>query len=326
MFQETFVTVATFLTTPWVLLILLASVMYAAGNYIDELLLSKYEQEVGTMVIISTLFGLVVALVFAAIIIYSGQSFFLERPIWIQALLVGVLEALWVIPYLYATERSGAIIAGPLFQAVPVFALAMEATYGIFPPMMQIVGALLIVGGGILLSIESEENEEGKTSRSINWGTIGMMSISVILVALIYVLFKDAAVASNFSTVGFWAGIGSLLTGICIYVLWQPYRENFNTFCKHANYKAVGIQFFNEILDSGGAYITNLANTLGPSVFVVTAFNATQPIAIGIIGGSLALLGFSSISTEKKGVGAWLLISASIILIACGTVVIALNS
>ena len=123
--------------SPWVWLILLASFMYAAGNYIDELLLSKYEQEVGTMVLISTLFGGVVVLIFLALAYFLEISVFLDAPILVQALIVGMLEALWVIPYLYATERSGAIVAGPLFQAVPVFALGIESFYGVIPPTLQ---------------------------------------------------------------------------------------------------------------------------------------------------------------------------------------------
>jgi len=312
-------------SSPWVWLILIASLMYAAGNYIDELLFSKYEQEVGTMVLISTLFGGVVVAVFYTLAWYYDVSIILDQPVIFQALAVGVLEALWVIPYLYATERSGAIVAGPLFQAVPVFALAMEATLGVIPPMIQIIGAGIIVVGGILVAIESEDDEEGNVSHTVDWITIGMMSISAILVSLIYVLFRDAALATNFIGVGFWVGLGSLLTGITIYAVWKPYRENFNTFCKSADYKAVGIQFFNEMLDSGGVYLTNLATTLGPSVMIVTAFNATQPIFVGLIAGLLSFWGITSMSTSRTESGAWKIIALGILLIALGIIVISLG-
>jgi hypothetical protein len=326
MLIESIGTFADFITTPWVLLILLASVLYAAGNYIDELLLCKYNQEVGTMVIISTLFGAVVASIFLLLAYMTGTSLHLETPLLLQALGIGILEALWVIPYLYATERSGALIAGPLFQALPVFALFFESFYGVVPPQIQLLGAAVIILGGIVLSIEKEEDEEGNTSHSIDWITIGMMTISIVIVSLIYVLFKNAAVSSNFLTVGFWTGIGTLVTGMLIYGIWQPYRNQFNTFCASADYKAVGIQFFNEILDAGGVYMTNLANTLGPSVMVVTAFNATQPVAIGIIGATLSFFGFTSISTDKTDKNGWVFITLGILLLAVGTVIIALGS
>jgi len=312
-------------SSPWVWLILIASLMYAAGNYIDELLLSKYDQEVGTMVLISTLFGGVIVAVFYALAWYYDVSILLDQPIIFQALAVGMLEALWVIPYLYATERSGAIVAGPLFQAVPIFALMMEATLGVIPPMIQIIGACIIVIGGILVAIEQEEDEDGNSGHKVNWITIGMMSISAILVSLIYVLFRDAAIATNFIGVGFWVGLGTLLTGAAIYIIYKPYRENFNTFCKSASYKAVAVQFFNEVLDSGGAYMTNLATTLGPSVMVVTAFNATQPLFVGAIAGLLSFWGIASMSTQRTQNGAWKIIGLGILLIAVGIVVISLG-
>jgi len=314
------------ISSPWVWLILVASLMYAAGNYIDELLISKYEQEVGTMVLISTLFGGVVVAVFYALAWYYDVSILLDQPIIFQALAVGVLEALWVIPYLYATERSGAIVAGPLFQAVPIFALGMEAFLGVIPPMIQIIGACIIVAGGILVAIEQDDDEDGNVGHKINWITIGMMSISTILVSLIYVLFRDAAIATNFIGVGFWVGLGTLLTGIAIYIIYKPYREDFNTFCKHANYKAVAIQFFNEVLDASGVYMTNLATTLGPSVMIVTAFNATQPLFVGAIAGLLSFWGIASMSTQRTENGAWKIIALGILLIAVGIVVISLGT
>lgn len=324
--SEILFSVYTLAASPWVWLILIASLMYAAGNYIDELLLSKYEQEVGTLVLISTLFGGVVVAVFYGLAVYYDISIFLDQPIILQALAIGVLEALWVIPYLYATERSGAIVAGPLFQAVPLVALALEAFLGVIPPMIQLVGACIIVVGGILVSIERDEDEDGAVSHKIDWITIGMMSISVILVALIYVLFRDAALTTNFIGVGFWVGLGTLITGIIIYAVWKPYRQDFNAFCQDADYKAVGIQFFNEILDAGGVYMTNLATTLGPSVMVVTAFNATQPLFVGIIGGLLSIWGFISISTERTNNGTWKIITIGIGCIAIGIVVISLGT
>jgi len=278
------------------------------------------------MVLISTLFGGVVVAVFYGLAFYYDISIFLDQPIIIQALAIGVLEALWVIPYLYATERSGAIVAGPLFQTVPIFALALEASTGIIPPTVQLLGALLVIIGGILVSIEKEEDEDGNTGHSIDWLTISMMTVSAIIVALIYVLFRNAAVTTNFIGVGFWVGLGTLLTGMLIYIIWKPYREDFNTFCRNTNYKAVGIQFFNEILDSGGVYMTNLATTLGPSVMVVTAFNATQPLFIGAIGALLTFWGVASISTERTDSGIWKIMTIGILCIAAGIAVIALGA
>ncbi len=310
---------------PWVWLIVVASVMYGAGNYIDELLLSRYEQEVGTLVLISSLFGAIIATGFLAYGLTTDISFFDDKAIATKALFVGFLEVLWIIPYLYATERSGAIIAGPLFQAVPVFALIIESFYGIIPPAIQIVGACIIVLGGIVLSIEKEEDEDSVISSKINYGTLGLMSLSAAVVSIIYVLFKDAALAGSFTFVGFWTGTGMFVTGTAIYCLWKPYREQFHKFTNNTNYKAIALQAINEVLDAGGVYMTHLANTLGPSVMVVTAFNATQPIAVGMIGWLLTYFGAGSISSDSASIRGWLLISIGLFLVSMGIIVLALG-
>lgn len=309
----------------WVWLILIASIMYAAGNYVDELLLGKYEQEVGTLVLISTFFGGIIALAFLGFALSGEIPLLADRPLIIKALIVGLLEALWIIPYLYATERSGAIIAGPLFQVVPIFALVLESLTGVIPPIFQIIGALIIVVGGVILSIEKEEEENGVTKSSINWGTFLLMSVSAILVALIYVLFKDAAVSGSFTLIGFWTGIGMFLSGAAIYCVWKPYRVQFHTFTSNANYKALTVQFLNEVLDAGGVYMTHLANTLGPSVMLVTAFNATQPIAIGVLGFILSYFGIAGVSSESANKRGWVMIIIGIAIIAVGLVVLALG-
>lgn len=311
------------LREPWVLLVLAASVMFAIGNFADELLLVKYEQGVGTLVIISGLFGLVLMVIFAVTAFFTGSKLDLPQGTALQAIGVGVLEQLWVIPYLYATKRRGAVVAGPLFQGVPVIALGFEAMFGIIPPLLQIGGALLIILGGILLSIEKEEDEDGKTSHSIDWITVGLMSISVTLIALIYVLFKDAADGeTGYVAVGFWSGLGIFLTGFVIWLVCPPYRRSFNKFARNANGKAIGIQLLNEVMDTGGAYLTHLANVLGPSVMLVTAFNASQPIAIALIGSLLALFGVKHASSGGRT--PWLLIFGAILFIAVGTVLVAL--
>ncbi len=328
--MDMFVSVLGLLGEPWVLLVLLASVMFAAGNYIDELLLVDFEQPIGVLVIISGLFGFVLMAIFAVLGFAFNASLWLAPSVALQAIGVGVLEMIWVIPYLYATRRRGALIAGPLFQAVPVIALLLEATTGVIPPLLQGIGALTIVAGGILLSLEKEEAADGSSNRRIDWVTVGLMTLSASLVALIYILFKDAVGETGaYVAVGFWSALGIGLTGVVIYLVWTPYRRDFTAFTKAANGKAVCIQLLNELMDQGGAYLVHLGNVLGGqvgvAVGVVTAFNATQPIAIGLIGALLVFVGLRQRNNESRGVLGWLLIAVAIGLIAAGTIMVALG-
>lgn len=325
------------LTSGWFVVIILAGAMFAAGVFIDEFLTKK--QAIGTLVIISSLFGLIVMAVFATIAFFTETDLYINQNRLALVLLIGAGEIAWVIPYLKATYRRGAVVVGPMFQLIPVVGGVAEAIFiGIIPPMVQIIGAILIVVGGFVLSIEEEENEDGSTTYVSDWKTVGYMAVSASLAAIVYVLFKSAAgpqmipsevsfwqkfnhVLASYTVIGFWTGLGMVLTGIAIWIVWKPYRDDFNAFCKKANSKMVALQLVNETMDSGGAYMTHLANLLGPSVLVVTAFNAAQPIFILLFIPILLFLGFKTWDIKYN----WKVIAPSILTIAVGTSLLALS-
>lgn len=323
--MDILITVLGLLTEPWVLLVLAASVMFAFGNHIDEELLKKHNQPVGVLVVISGLFGFMLMGIFSLIAWSLDTSVLLPWNTAFQAIGIGVLEMVWVVPYLYATRRRGAVIVGPLLQVIPVIALLFEAMVGVIPPMLQAVGALTIVAGGILLSLEKEEAEDGSTSHNIDWVTVSLMILASTVIALIYVLFKDVVGDdANYVAVGFWSALGIALTGVAIYVFWKPYQTDFNAFCRNVSGEKVRLQLFNELMDQGGAYLVHLANViggqLGVAVGVVTAFNATQPIAIIVVG---AL--FFGTRQEIDGLRGWFIALGAIGLIAAGTIMVALG-
>lgn len=294
--------------------------MFAAGVIIDEKLVK--EQAIGTLVIISSLFGFAVMAVFAGIAHYTNTSLYLDQTSLKWALLIGVGEIAWVVPYLYALKRRGAVVAGPMFQLIPVAGGVLEAIFfGVIPPAIHVIGSILIIGGGFVLSIEEEELENGSTAYVSDWKTVGLMAVSAIIASAIYVFFKDTAGGEGgYVAVGFWTGLGMVLTGIVIWLVWKPYRTNFNAFCKKANGKMVALQLLNETVDAGGAYLTHFANILGPSVLIVTAFNAVQPVFILIFVAILLFFGIKVWDMEYK----WKIIVPSILTIAGGTVLIAL--
>jgi hypothetical protein len=98
------------------------------------------------------------------------------------------------------------------------------------------VGALLLVLGGILLSIEKEEDEDGETSHTFDWKTFGLMAGSVFIVALIYVWFKDVTEdETRYAAVGFWSGFGMFLSGAAIWLVFSPYRRDFSPYRRDFN-------------------------------------------------------------------------------------------
>ncbi len=316
--MDIIVSVLGLLTSAWFVFALFANLASAGGTYIDEVLTRKYEQPIGVQVIVTGLFGFVLVGIFGTTAVLTQENLNLPLTTIAQAMGVGVLEQLYTIPLLYAIYRRGAMVVGPMTQLVPVITLGFGGMFGIMPPAMQIGGALLIVAGGIILSIEKPEDED---DAKIDWITLGLAGLSSLLVALIYVLFNETAESDDmFVAVGFWSGLGMGLAGITIWAVYRPYREVFNDFCRNANKEALGLQLANEALDAGGTYFMHKANLLGPSVMVVTATGAIEPLAIGIIG---FLFGIKHASDKEAS--SWsrvIAISIAIIAIAGGVVLV----
>jgi drug/metabolite transporter (DMT)-like permease len=307
----------------WWVIVLVASFFFALGTHLDERLLIKHNQAVGTLVIVSSFFGLVLSLLFFLISSHLSVSLVMSTSNTMQSLLVGVMEIVWIVPYLYATRRRGALVAGPLFQCIPVVVVFLELFSGILPTPLQVAGIVFLVVGGIVLSIEKNEDESGKPVSNIDWTTVGLMGIAILLISLIYLMFKDAATADDASylAVGFWSGIGMTMAGVAFWLFYPPYRQDFNQFAAKVRRRPLSIQIFNEMLDASGAYLTHLANIIGPSIAIVTALNASQPLFILLIG---LYLTFRN-KGEYENID-WKQVAFAIIMISIGAIIVAFST
>lgn len=113
------------------------------------------------------------------------------------------------------------------------------------------------------------------------------------------------------------------IAGGVIWLGWKPYRNQFITFIRTADRKAIALQFVNEGLNAISLLASQMAITLGPSVMLVSAFNAFHPVFTLLIGLGLAKLGSSSHQTALDG-NKFIQKSVSIGLIAVGTAIVAL--
>lgn len=317
-----------FLTEPWALLALIASLAFACENYIDEWLLirlgdktnnEKDSEAVGTLVIISGLFGLVVACVFGLVAYVLPQTtIIIGADIGAQATFVGALEIAWIIPYMYAMNRVGTLKAAPLFQSVPVVALFLGLfAFAEIPPMIHIVGAGAIVGGGFLLSLSEIE---GKWN--IDKLTVGLMLLASTIIAGVSFLFKDAALEGNFVATVFWGGIGMSLASVLLLIVCRPYRRQFVRFCHSVDKRGILVQVLNETVDMVAVLTQHAAMILGPTIMTVSALNAYQPVFILLIGWLLAKNGSKLHANQLQG-NEFLKKSTAIAFIAFGTVLIA---
>jgi len=147
----------------WVWLALVAAVGYALVGFIDEHLLSEVSEDtgvkpsngVGNLVLISGFFGITILLAFGGYAYYVDgfQSLWIESSLRWQAVIAGALEVVWLIPYLYAVNRSGTMNVAPIFQAIPIFVLVIGGVFfGEIPTTLHVIGSFTIIIGSFILN------------------------------------------------------------------------------------------------------------------------------------------------------------------------------
>jgi uncharacterized membrane protein len=320
--------VAGFLTEPWVLLSFASALGYASIGFIDEWLLEAHGTDqngevveaTGKLVMISGLFGFVISAMFAAyaVVIDGGKLLRVDTNYIGQAVCAGMLEVVWLIPYFHGMQRSGTINAAPLFQTIPIFSLVLGLMFfAEIPAPIHLVGSLLIVAGAFLLNTDLE-------SRRPDFLTIAQMLTASCIIALIYFLFKDVVLGGNFVAAAFWSGCGMLLMTGLIWLGSPAYRKQFADFLRTARRKEIGVQFGNEALNSASVLASQFAVAKGPSVMLVTSFNAFHPVFTLAIGWCLSKAGSKRHVQALEGTRL-IQKSAAIVLIAVGTVFAALE-
>jgi uncharacterized membrane protein len=284
---------ASVLLAPWVLFALFAAFSDACVGFVDEWLLDTLNDEQegsanapGKLLLISGFFGFVVALgALLLIFLIPGLVFDYSTTAWDLAILAGIIEILWLIPYFYALNQGGAVNTTPLFQSIPIFALVI----GIFlfdelPTTTTLVATAIIIVGAFILNYSNE-------LRRVNYKNILLMFTASALIALGLFVFKEAEAESNFVTAVIGNGIGMGITSLIIWLAHPIYRQQFNSFVAKFDRRVLAGQFANETLYSASALSGQMAVVLGPSVMVVSAFNAFHPIFTFIIGWTLAKFG-----------------------------------
>lgn len=313
--------------TPWILLALLATFGDACVGYIDELLLRRLAKRnttstieidaPGRLLLISGFFGFVTCLCAFFASLFLGPDYTLHVPLQslFLAISAGILEVTWMIPYFIALERGGAINTTPLFQTIPIFSLFFGLTiFNEIPTTLHIVATLLIIAGAVALNYSPE-------TKRMNVVTLNLMLLASAIISIGFFLFKDASVQGNVVASLFGNGLGMGLFSSLIWTIWPPYRKQFNDFLHTLNPRILAIQVSNEGLYALSTTASQMAIVFGPSVMVVTAFNAFHPIFTLLIGVFLAKLG-SQEHMQNLAHGQLLVKTAAVLCIAVGAFLI----
>lgn len=311
------------LALPWVLLALFAAFSDALVGFVDEWLLSSLDEGAeketldppGKLILISGFFGIVTASLIALVALFQPEILNVSSKSLGLAVLAGCIEVLWLIPYFHAIHRSGALNATPLLQTVPIFAgIIGILLYGEQPGWIEIAGILLLIGGGLALNYVPQ-------TRRFDLKTVLLMLSASLIIALGLFVFKDAAISGTVPAAILGNGIGMFLVSLAIWFVYRPYRLQFNQFVSTLRFRTLAVQGSNEALYTMSAVAGQYAVVLGPSVMVVSAFNAFHPLFTLLIAGGLSLCGVQVYKERLAGRGL-LTKSLGVILITSGALLV----
>lgn len=259
----------------WVYLGLAAQLLWILGAIIDKFLIAKYfssdeesSSSVGVLVLFSSVFIISISL-FAVIFGFKDITF-QAIPASI-AMLIGFANALWVIMYLYAIEKTELSRTIPLFQTTPIFGFILG--YLLLSETLlisQMFSALAVIIGAFVLSYHF-------SSKSFAWKPMVLMLGASFLIAVQETIFKIQAIEFSYWHSAFWMGIGFALFGLLLYIFNQSYRRQFHN-CLRSNNRTIWFaNGTNEAIDNTANLIAALAITLGP-IALVQSINAYQPV------------------------------------------------
>lgn len=269
----------------WFFIAILAPILFATVNHLDKFLINIFKgsddvssRSVGGLILYSALFGLFVSFF---ILIFVGKDVIIPfRDIGLL-FLVGALGVFATIFYLYAMEKDEASIVAPLFQIIPVFGLIFEyLILGITPSFIQIVGSLIIVIFGVILSLEFE----GFSVKRLKGSIALLMLVSSLFFSLTSIIFKFVtSSAENFWVSSFWEYLTWGVIGIALFLTIGSYRKDFLQSLRKDGKAIFSLNILGESTTTIANLLINFAVLLVP-VALVYSVAALQPIFIFIFG------------------------------------------
>jgi drug/metabolite transporter (DMT)-like permease len=267
----------------WFFAALLAPFFFAITNHIDKYLLTHYSAEygVGGLILVSSLFGL---LVLPILLILNPMILAVTTLQAGVMVLSGMLAILGMLVHLYALKIDEASIVVPLFQTIPVYVFILGyCVLGETLSGMQILGSLLIISGGVGISL----NIDTKIPR-LKRSVFLLMMLSSFIFALNGLIFKIIAVETDYWTTTFWEFVGNALIGVILLGAVPQYRVEFYKLINESSRPVLGINFLNEVLNTLGFFCLRFASLLAP-LALVWSVSGTQPFFVLALGVFLTL-------------------------------------
>jgi len=264
----------------WLVIALLAPLLWSVSEHIDKYLISRY------------FLGKTKALIFFSCVIgiFLLPFIFLYQPSvinvsWQFALIMildGFLYISYLFPYFAALKRDDASTVIPIFQTIPVFTWVLAFfILGETLTTNQLLASALIILGAIGISLKFNR----KRGISLKKEVFFFMIFASLIIAVNGVVFKLFAISVDFWTAMFWQSAGFAVLGFLLLFFVKGYKEEVLAVFKRHGHFAIGINLFNEIINTIGVVVFNFATLLAPItlVYVINGFNPVFTLLFGLI-------------------------------------------
>lgn len=248
---------------------------YTLTTFIDKFLVDR---KIKFPIVITVMNGFMMAGVGA---ILGILGFFQPIPITHMLLifLAGILMDLYLWPYYKALQRDDASTIMPLYQFIPVFVLFMSAIFlHETVSMRQMIGFLLIILGGFVISVERGNSKIFKPRRAL-W----YMMLSSFLYSCVLVLFRFVTVSYGFWTTLAYEFVGMGI-GSCLLLLLPQVRSAFSHEKKVLR-SSLGIiltnNMFGLLAQMSEAYALSIA--AAPLVSIVISVQPLMVLVLGVV-------------------------------------------
>lgn len=303
----------------WLIYALLAPLLWSIVNHADKYLIDKYFKHsgkgVGSIMLYSTLFSIIVI----PVVFYLNSEVILSISNTDKLILIlsGLLNALAIFFYIFALNEDETSVIMPFFQMISVFAYIQGFfLLGESLTKNQTIASLLIIFGALILS--TEKNPEGKIR--FKKKAIFFALISSFLFAGYSSLFKYGTLQEGtFWSSIFWEHFGILLFGLCLLVFKSNYRKDFLSSIKESGKSILALNIGSELLTATGNSFAVYASLLTTLALANVVINGAQPVFVFLLGILLTIL-LPKIAEEDISKGAIAKKAFAIIIMIIGTI------
>ena len=268
----------------WLLLSLLAPLIWSVVNHAEKVLLSRYFQNegVGALMIVIGAIALPVA---GILVVVAPRTLAVDAGAAGVLLASGLLYAVSCVTYLLALERHDASYVVPFWQLTPVF------TYGLGLVFLgeRLSGDRLLGGGVVILGALMLSVRPSAGRLTLDLRSIGLMAASSAALALGFVLFKLGGEGLEVSSALFWNQLGLGLISMA-FVLSRANRVACAESFRRNGPFPIALNLTTQVLDLVAVVAANVAVRFAPAALVVLVEYAVQPVFVFLIGGLLSVV------------------------------------